>query len=759
LVFLTIFAPKLFAAQYSRTYKFEPPEIITLSNGQQIVNMKGTHQKDDIVGAPILPVKTSRIFIPADEKVVSTEIQYGILKEIEGLYTLQHVTTPQPAFEKEYVTVEKPASDIYETNALYPSVIYKSRKPQFLSGIKVVLVDLMPVLYNPVEGQLKYYKELDVKITTEKENRPDRVMPYRNSHKDREKILNIIDNKDDFLRLNPVSGNEMTARFLSASEEPSVATGSRQYIVITTPELSPAFEELTAYRASSEGGGYTTYIEYIDEIDAIYSGVDLAEKMRNFIRDMYTNYGTQYVVLGGDSDGPPGDQVIPTRGCYAHVGDYTDTYIPSDLYFGCLDGSWNSDGDNRWGEINDGINGDDIDWFSEVYVGRIPADNYTEAMNHINKIIAFETHGNPTKILLTGEELESSTWGGDRMDWLYSFMGSIPKTKLYDRDWEYNNWPKSRLLTYINSNQYYGMNYSGHSTIFSDLKLNNNDIYSMTNNKYFFVYSQGCYAGSIDGLNSDNSYESADCFGEAITNGNSDGGAFAYIGNSRYSWYYPGSYIKGASNLAHKEFVEAITSGNITKIGVANQKSKTDLPLDSQLYRWIAFETNLIGCPATDLSALYLSGSNDVKNEGSNVTSTVYNVPASTGGGGGGCFIATAAYGSLVEPHVKILRDFRDRFLITNTLGKSFVNLYYKYSPPFADFIAKHDNLRMMVRMTLFPLVGISWVSLKLGILPTSLLILLFGIGLLVGLTKVKREFGYSTHELLNALRGFTAQQ
>lgn len=702
--------------------------------------MKGTHQKDDIIGAPVLPVKTSKIFIPAEEKVVSTVITYGTLKTIAGSYIIQHVTMPIPATEKEYDTVAKPASDIYETNALYPSVIYKARKPQFLNGVKIALVDLMPVLYNPVECQLQYYEELEVKIITEKENRPDTVMPYRDFLKDREKILNIIDNENDFLKLYQASASDTTVKLLSASQQPSAAADTRQYVIITTAELAPAFATLATHRASSDGGGFTTYIEHIDEIAAIYTGVDLAEKMRNFIIDMYTNYGTQYVVLGGDCDGPPENQVIPTRGCYAQVSGYTDSYIPSDLYFGCLDGSWNFDGDARWGEINDGINGDDIDWFSEVYVGRIPADNYTEAMNHINKIIAFETDSRPTKILLTGAELESSTWGGDRMDWLYTFMGSIPNTALYDRNWENNDWPKSQLLTYINSNQYYSINYSGHSTIFSDIKLSNNNIHAMTNNKYFFVYSQGCYAGSIDGLNSDDIYKSTDCFGEAITNGNSDGGAFAYIGNSRYSWYYPGGYIKGASNLAHKEFVEAITSGNITKIGVANQKSKTDLPLDSQLYRWIAFASNLIGDPATDLSSLDLFASNFENNGSSSFNSPNYDTPVSTGGGGGGCFIATAAYGSLVEPHVKILRDFRDRFLKTNFLGKSFVSLYYKYSPPLADFIAKHDNVRTIVRMTLFPLVGISWVALKLGILPAISIMLLFGIGL-IGLTKVKRKY------------------
>jgi hypothetical protein len=65
-----------------------------------------------------------------------------------------------------------------------------------------------------------------------------------------------------------------------------------------------------------------------------------------------------------------------------------------------------------------------------------------------------------------------------------------------------------------------------------------------------------------------------------------------------------------------------------------------------------------------------------------------------SGGGGSGCFIATAAYGSTIEPHVKVLRQFRDRFLLNNTVGKTFVRLYYTYSPPLAKFISGHKNLR-----------------------------------------------------------------
>jgi chitinase len=99
--------------------------------------------------------------------------------------------------------------------------------------------------------------------------------------------------------------------------------------------------------------------------------------------------------------------------------------------------------------------------------------------------------------------------------------------------------------------------------------------------------------------------------------------------------------------------------------------------------------------------------------------------------GGGGCFIATAAYGSLMAPHVKILCEIRDRFLITNRLGKCFVDFYYKYSPSAAKFIAEHGALRAMVRVTLAPVVGISWIALKMGPGPTVLLALFFGIGLI----------------------------
>ena len=70
-----------------------------------------------------------------------------------------------------------------------------------------------------------------------------------------------------------------------------------------------------------------------------------------------------------------------------------------------------------------------------------------------------------------------------------------------------------------------------------------------------------------------------------------------------------------------------------------------------------------------------------------------------------GCFIATAAYGSYLDPHVWTLRQFRDNVLLNSTSGRWFVAGYYQISPPIAAYIAQHEFLRMMTRLLLTPLI------------------------------------------------------
>ena len=89
------------------------------------------------------------------------------------------------------------------------------------------------------------------------------------------------------------------------------------------------------------------------------------------------------------------------------------------------------------------------------------------------------------------------------------------------------------------------------------------------------------------------------------------------------------------------------------------------------------------------------------------------------------CFIATVAYGSPMAPQVRFLREFRDRFLMSNRAGRAFVNFYYRSSPPLARFIAGHEVLRMVARWTLLPVVGLGYLALHLGLMAMVTLSLL----------------------------------
>jgi hypothetical protein len=116
-------------------------------------------------------------------------------------------------------------------------------------------------------------------------------------------------------------------------------------------------------------------------------------------------------------------------------------------------------------------------------------------------------------------------------------------------------------------------------------------------------------------------------------------------------------------------------------------------------------------------------------------------VPVSGGSGsddGGKCFIATAAYGSYLHPHVQVFRTLRDSYLLSSKPGRAFVAAYYRYSPPMADFISRHDILKTAVRIALLPLLGLSSLILWIGPVFT-LLVLVFLLLLPAALLSRKR--------------------
>lgn len=167
---------------------------------------------------------------------------------------------------------------------------------------------------------------------------------------------------------------------------------------------------------------------------------------------------------------------------------------------------------------------------------------------------------------------------------------------------------------------------------------------------------------------------------------------------------------EGNANLSITSIAVAGTNSSEFSINSDNCSGQTIAPNGSCIVK-VRFAPTSGGSKAASLSIQ----SNDpdenpmvVSLSGTGVATTPLpeNPPPDDGGSKGGpCFIATAAYGSYLDPHVKVLRDFRDNYLLINPIGRAFVKLYYSTSPPIAEFIGRHESLRMVTRWALTPVV------------------------------------------------------
>ncbi|MGC9308203.1 MAG: C25 family cysteine peptidase [Thermoplasmatota archaeon] len=404
------------------------------------------------------------------------------------------------------------------------------------------------------------------------------------------------------------------------SGAPVGSTAHYDYVIITTDYLasytgSNSFYDLISSKIDKGLSATMVTVEDITsnssfwDVNPVFN--DTQAQIRNFIRHAYLNWGTEYVLLGGDSD--DGSPVVPARDLYVESwsGGYTE-YMPSDLYYACLDGNYNWDEDQRWGEPTDGDSGGDVDLMAEVYVGRAPVQSHQEVANFVMKTLWYENSSHPylRDVCMAGELLWSDpTWGGDYMDELingscangYCTVG-VPGdlyniSTLYDRDWPGNNsWPKSEIIQYMNDGTHM-INHLGHANSGYVMKMYNSDADALTNTEFFFAYSQGCIAGAFD----DN-----DCIAEHFTV-KTGHGAFAVIMNARYGWGVHAS-TDGASQHYHREFIDAIYNESLPELGRANQDSKTDnlWRINGDCMRWCCYELNLFGDPEIAIKPAYI---------------------------------------------------------------------------------------------------------------------------------------------------------
>jgi len=556
-------------------------------------------------GRPRMPFKTVRILLPHGKDLKDIEVFTGEFYRLKGDFYIEPAQEQVPIGSSKQVEF-KLDSGLYQTSGPFPKELHSVVGVYELKGYRILIVNLYPIKYFPAIGKVSYLKEMSISINLVDSDNINTF--YRNLVTDEKFIAKTIDNPEV---LSSYRNNNIHKNLINPILD--LPSGSYDYLIITNEALKNSagaytFQDLATTKNAS---GLQTRISTVEYIYSNYPGNDEQEKIRNFIIDAYQTWGIEYVLLGGDGDGvdlggESGDNIIPARGLYAMAYGEVDFNIVSDLYYAGLDGNWNDDEDTMWGEPGE----DDL--LAEVYVGRAPVDSEEELSNFVYKTLTHEVETHPylSDVLMVGEDLGWFVWGGDYKDEVkdgstnngYTTVGfplGYFVETLYDRDLDPSRWDKDDLMPLINDGIHI-INHIGHCDVEYSMKMVNYDADSLTNNHYFFGYSQGCYNGAFDNKGPWGMEHANDSIVEHFVT--TTHGAFAFIGNSRFGWGDPWG-TNGASQYYDRQFFDAIFDEGIEEIGKANQDSKEDNIgfINQEAMRWVYYQLNLMGDPAATL--------------------------------------------------------------------------------------------------------------------------------------------------------------
>ena len=577
LVFTVAISVSLFATEITFRHTFSEPIIKQLNQFQKI-EFENTVQQGKI-GEPSLPYLGIKLLLPEGESAVKIEVNGKNDVSIKGEYTLFPTQPNQKLSDSTIKKFAQPNPQIYSKNAIYPQNEVYNFTTQYLDGFSICFVAVTPVRFNPATKELSYFRDIEITIQTEPSSKAQEALKFLHNS---QSIVNFVTNN--------VNNPEM----LSDYNLPDSRDEEIDYLIIAAQEKVDLWENLAdIYRYR----GFRVQIETIENIQSTQTGNDLQEKIRNFLIDKFTVNSIRFVLLAGDED------VIPHRGMFGDVnnGGTVDYDIPSDIYYCALDGNWNADGDNRWGEPAE------ADLAPEFALGRFCYNNDTEINNFINKVDYYLNNPVSDELLsslFVGEYLwEGPTWGGDYMDEMIGGSSTnghetvgVPTSwnisTLYERD---GNWTDTDIMNAISAGPNL-INHLGHSNNDYNMKLYSYQVTdgNITNNGqnhgFPIIFTQGCYAGAFD---------TEDCITEKYTS--IAHAAVSMISHSRYGWGQQGS-TNGASQFFHREYIDALFGENIFDLGYALNDAKIDaipfMSYENTVYYWVDYETNLIGDPA-----------------------------------------------------------------------------------------------------------------------------------------------------------------
>jgi hypothetical protein len=318
--------------------------------------------------------------------------------------------------------------------------------------------------------------------------------------------------------------------------------------------------------------GRTVAVVTTSWVDSNYSGYDLAERIRNFLRDKYPSgeWGIEDVLLVGDYDD------VPMRRCAQDLG-YGQP--ETDFYYAELSlpdsQSWDSDGDHQWGE-----NGDSVDFYAEVNVGRIPWSDPATVLSICQKSAAYEQNSDPAfkkNILLLGSYFWDDTDNAVLMETKVDqpWMSDWTITRMYEQNVDYQSsyacdceLLRANVRSVWSNGQYAFVNWAGHGSptsshilgVGSPAFIASSDCALLNDDYPAIIFADACSNSDTDYLN----------IGKAML----EHGAVGFVGATKVAYGQPawsGPYSGSTQSLDYF-FTTYVTSGDYTQ-GAALQEA------------------------------------------------------------------------------------------------------------------------------------------------------------------------------------------
>ncbi|MCK5133314.1 MAG: T9SS type A sorting domain-containing protein [Candidatus Sabulitectum sp.] len=496
-------------------------------------------------GFPSLPELPWTVHLPAGEKALSVTSS-ATWETIAEKINIPPLPSPMPLILDVEVTSPRAVEEIYSSDSFWPLEPAKLTGTGFRNGLPEAEILVTPLRWNPVTGELQKLVSLEIRLETA----PLMDRPFGSEGKD-----------ENFKRM----------------------------LIVTDSSLEAVFQLLADRRTDQ---GILTEVITMDAVYSTSSGRDDAEKLRNFVKDYYTVNGLDFLLLGGDTD------LVPFRYAYAMTceGGFhsREDSLPCDLYFSDLDGTWDANMNDIFGEV-----ADDVDLHPDIFVGRATVENITEAQIFVNNIGAYEECFRDDfyqDVLFLAEVLWTNPYtnSGESKDYIdeHFLPNYLNITKLYQALGNENLYT---TLAALNEGQNL-INHDGHawySTLgVGDGYMDISDVNGIDSDGRFssVMYSIGCWSAAFD----------FDAIAEHFIT-NASGGCVNYVGNSSYGWGSPGNPLYGYSDALDHLFFDYLYGDWSLTLGELLAYTKEYFIPYSQwenVYRWHQYDVNLLGDPS-----------------------------------------------------------------------------------------------------------------------------------------------------------------